>query len=60
MNYLILGTDWARAGIARTDWARAGHMHGHEIEHGHGQIGHGLGTGGLGTVGLCPNVTSTH
>jgi hypothetical protein len=46
------GHDTGRLGMGGlgTDSARIGHRHGTK---------HGLGTGGLGTIGLCPNVTST-
>jgi hypothetical protein len=65
-----LGMDWARTrhGHGR-NLAQTGHGHGRagpgrgarhgHTGHGHGRTEHGLGTGGLGTVGLCPNVTGT-
>ncbi len=54
-----MGTDWARAGTGhRRDWARTGHGHG-RARHGL-NMGTGTGMGGLGTGGLCPNVTGTH
>jgi hypothetical protein len=37
-----------------------GHDTGRVGTGGHGRIGHELGTSGLGTVGLCPNVPGTH
>jgi hypothetical protein len=57
-----LGTDWARA---RAGWARergttragAGTA---QTGHEHERTQHRLGTGGLGTIGLCSNVTGTH
>ncbi len=66
-----LGTHWAwaraRAGTGHTlgmgtgrNWARTGHEHNHGRDWARTGHGHGLGIGGLGMGGLCPNVTDTH
>jgi hypothetical protein len=52
------GQDWAQIGHERTGHGRARHRWtGHGLGTG---TGLSMGTGGLGTGGLCPNVTGTH